>query len=73
MDASMEDLAQAVRHGQRPKPLPAFNALIGWNVPTPDEAGAALGSEAPLLQSQLERLARQINVLHAAATRRIHD
>ncbi|MGE6759454.1 FUSC family protein [Corallococcus interemptor] len=71
MDASMEDLAQAVRHGQRPRPLPSFNALIGWNVPTPDEAGAALGSEAPLLQSQLERLARQLNVLHAAATRRL--
>ncbi|WP_244227483.1 FUSC family protein [Corallococcus aberystwythensis] len=71
MDGSMEDLADAVLHHRRPKPLPAFDALIGWNVPTPDEAGAALGSEAPLLQSQLERLARQLSVLHTAATRRM--
>ncbi|WP_404371733.1 FUSC family protein [Corallococcus coralloides] len=71
MDASMEDLADAVHHGRRPSPLPAFDVLIGWNVPTPDAAGAAMAAEAPLLQSQLERLARQITVLHTAAVRRL--
>jgi hypothetical protein len=71
MDASMEDLADAVHHGRRPKPLPAFDVLIGWNTPTPDAAGAALGAEAPLLQSQLERLTRQLTVLHTAAVRRL--
>lgn len=71
MDGAMEDLADAVLHRRRPRPLPGLDALIGWNVPTPDMAGAALGSEAPLLQSQLERLGRQLSVLHAAATRRL--
>lgn len=71
MDGALEDLAEAVLHGRRPRPLPAFDALIGWNVPTPDAAGLALGTEAPLLQSQLERLARQASVLHGAATRRL--
>ncbi|MBN8231813.1 FUSC family protein [Corallococcus macrosporus] len=71
MDASMEDLADAVLHGRQPKPLPAFDELIGWNVPHPDGPGAALGAEAPLLQSQLERLTRQLRVLHTAATRRL--
>ncbi|WP_368671392.1 FUSC family protein [Corallococcus exiguus] len=71
MDASMEDLADSVHHGRRPKTLPAFDALIGWNVPTPDAPGAAMSAEAPLLQSQLERLARQLTVLHTAAVRRL--
>jgi uncharacterized membrane protein YccC len=70
MSESMEDLADAVQHGRLPRPLPAFDALIGWNVPHPDGPGAALGAEAPLLQSQLERLARQLTVLHAAAARK---
>ncbi|WP_244238254.1 FUSC family protein [Corallococcus terminator] len=71
MDEALEDLADAVLHGRPPRALPAFNALLGWNVPTPDAPGLALGQEAPLLQSQLERLARQLSVLHGAATRRM--
>ncbi|WP_375760302.1 FUSC family protein [Corallococcus exercitus] len=71
VDSGMEDLADAVLHGRQPRPLPSFDALIGWNVPTPDGPGAAMGAEAPLLQSQLERLARQLRVLHTAATRRL--
>ncbi|MCY1045688.1 FUSC family protein [Corallococcus sp. bb12-1] len=71
MDEALEDLADAVLHGRPPRALPAFNALLGWNVPTPDAPGLALGQEAPLLQSQLERLARQMSVLHGAATRRM--
>ncbi|NRD65243.1 hypothetical protein HRD49_26150, partial [Corallococcus exiguus] len=48
-----------------------LDTLIGWNVPTPDAPGAAMSAEAPLLQSQLERLARQLTVLHTAAVRRL--
>ncbi|MBF5042924.1 FUSC family protein [Aggregicoccus sp. 17bor-14] len=52
----LEDVANAVLHDRTPQPLPELPELA-----TPHE---------PLLQAQLERVARQLRVLHAAAARR---
>ncbi|MGZ3459779.1 MAG: FUSC family protein, partial [Archangium sp.] len=55
----LDDIAEAVAQGRPPAPLPGF-----------DGPAAALAADVPLLQAQLERVARQLTVLHGAASRR---
>ncbi|MCY1079163.1 FUSC family protein [Archangium lansingense] len=65
----LEDLAGAVAQGRSPMPLPDLFGLQGEDAPS-SEAAASLAGEAPLLRAQLERVVRQLTVLHGAASRR---
>ncbi|QRK05757.1 FUSC family protein [Archangium violaceum] len=65
----LEDLADAVAQGRTPAPLPDFAGLLaGEGATTGGEAAPGVGE--PLLQAQLERVVRQLTVLHGAASRR---
>ncbi|PTL77281.1 FUSC family protein [Vitiosangium sp. GDMCC 1.1324] len=65
----LEDLANAVTEGRSPEPLPDFTSLLGGESFS-TEVSAALAQDAPLLRAQLERVVRQLAVLHGAASRR---
>lgn len=65
----LEDLAGAVAQGRTPEPLPDFAGLLaGEGTSTGGEAAPSV--EEPLLRAQLERVVRQLTVLHGAASRR---
>ncbi|QRO02024.1 FUSC family protein [Archangium violaceum] len=66
---ALDDIAEAVAQGRAPAPLPNFGGLLGGDEP-PTEIAAALAAEEPLLWAQLERVVRQLAVLHGAASRR---
>ncbi|WPB73162.1 FUSC family protein [Archangium violaceum] len=69
VDQVLEDLAGAVVQGRSPVPLPDLTGLLGGE--TPSTGGStALAAEDPLLRAQLERVARQLTILHGAASRR---
>ncbi|MFL5354289.1 FUSC family protein [Archangium sp.] len=65
----LEDLAGAVAQGRAPGALPDFGGLLGADVPS-SGGGEALAVDEPLLRAQLERVVRQLTVLHGAASRR---
>ncbi|WNG36265.1 FUSC family protein [Archangium violaceum] len=64
----LEDLAGAVAQGRAPEPMPDFVGLLGGEGSTEGEVAQRV--EDPLLQAQLERVVRQLTVLHGAASRR---
>jgi uncharacterized membrane protein YccC len=66
----LEDLAGAVVQGRPPAPLPDLTGLMGGDAPASGEV-AVLAAEDPLLRAQLERVVRQLTVLHGAASRRV--
>lgn len=59
VEQGLGDIADAVARGRSPAPLPDFSGLLGDP------------SEDALLHAQLERVARQLSVLHEAALRRV--
>lgn len=59
VEQGLDDIADAVARGKAPAPLPDLGGLLGHP------------SEDALLHAQLERVARQLTVLHEAATRRV--
>lgn len=65
----LEDLASAVEQARAPGALPGFRGLLGADMPS-SGAGEALPVDEPLVRAQLERVVRQLTVLHGAATRR---
>ncbi|MBU8894837.1 FUSC family protein [Corallococcus sp. M34] len=69
-EQSLEDLAEALSQRRAPVPLPPFTELLGWNVPHASPDARTLALESPLLQAQLERISRQLTILHGAALRR---
>jgi len=58
VEQGLDDIADAVARGRSPAPLPDFTGLLGHP------------SEDALLHAQLERVVRQLSVLHEAAARR---
>ncbi|XXF76079.1 FUSC family protein [Myxococcaceae bacterium GXIMD 01537] len=59
----LEDLADAVLHGRPPAPLPDYAEVLGSDAPGHEGAD-------PLLRAQLDRVVRQLGILHGAAARR---
>lgn len=65
----LEDLIDALARERMPSPLPDLDALLSWK--SLEAGGGVPGSdEERLLRAQLERVVRQLTVLHGAASRR---
>jgi hypothetical protein len=65
----LDDVADAVAQGRPPAPLPDFAAILPESE-APTEDPASPDAAAPQLQAQLRWVARQLTVLHGAASRR---
>ena len=69
LEATLQDLAQAMREGRLPQAHPSWSAVLDRAPTTGRDATPVLQVEAPLLRSKLERLSRQLTVIHGAAAR----
>jgi uncharacterized membrane protein YccC len=68
--AALDDIANAVTAGRAPPPLPDLTPLDEREtVPPSGSDGAGGGDDTDLLRAQLDRIARQLTVLHSAAVR----